>query len=292
MLNDLIQLFRSYPWYTVVIELGVIWLGVYYFFRAFKGTRGAPVIQGVAVFLILLTLLVRMMSRQTDAFARLTFLYDRLLLVVVLALIVIFQPELRQALIRLSHLRPFRSAAELGMDQVADALTEAATFLSKNQFGAIIAIERAVRLNTLVEAGQWIDAEVSARLLETLFWPNCPLHDLGVVIRGNRILAAGVQFPLAEEGTLPPSTGSRHRAALGLVTETDALVVIISEETGTVSLAENGAIDFDIPRNELRAVIGERLSAPPKPMASAEEHAEEHEAPRRITEQKDEKYVA
>lgn len=255
------QLIRSYPVFEVILEMAVIWVCVYAVFRFLRGTRGAGVIKGFAILLVLVTLLTRVFGHNSDAFARLNFIYERFLGLLAIMLIVVFQPELRQALIRLSnpaHFRGLRSG-----QRVVTAIADAVLFLSKNQFGAIIAVERNVQLGGLVETGQPIDAQISSSLLETIFWPNSPLHDLGVVVRGDRVLAAGVQFPLAEEGTLPPNVGSRHRAAVGLTKESDCLVVVVSEETGNIALAENGRIEFNIPREELAGILAQRLSAPP-----------------------------
>lgn len=255
------QLFRSYSVFEVILELAVIWVCVYAVFRFLRGTRGAGVIKGFAVLLVLITLLTRVLGHNTDAFARLNFIYERFLGLLAIMLIVVFQPELRQALIRLSNPAHFRAART--HSKVVTAVSDAVQFLCKNQFGAIIAIERNVQLGGLVETGQPLDAQVSARLLESIFWPNSPLHDLAVVIRGDRVLAAGVQFPLAEQGTLPPNVGSRHRAAVGVTLESDALVVVVSEESGSISIAEHGRIEFDIPREELAVILARRLQAPP-----------------------------
>ncbi len=262
-LGNPIQLIRSYPLFEVILELAVIWLCVYVVFRFLRGTRGAGVIKGFAILLVLVTLLTRVLGHNSDAFARLNFIYERFLGLAAIMLIVVFQPELRTALIRLSTPRQFRSSK--AHSKVVTAVAEAAQFLSKNQFGAIIAIEREVQLGGLIETGQRMDAQVSARLLETIFWPNSPLHDLGVVLRGERIVAAGVQFPLAEEGTLPANVGSRHRAAVGVTMESDAVVVVVSEQTGKISLAERGRIDFNIARDEIAAELARRLQAPPPP---------------------------
>jgi len=280
MLVNPAQFFRSYELYQVVIEMAVIWIGVYVAFRFLRGTRGAGVVKGFAILVVVITLLTRVLGQGSDAFARLNFLYGQFLGLLAILLIVVFQPELRQAMIRLSHARQFRGVASQ-MTAVVDAVSEAVQFLSKNQFGALIAIERSVRLGGLLEAGQELDARVSARLLESIFWPNSPLHDLGVVIRGDRVLAAGVQFPLVEEGVLPPRTGSRHRAAAGVSLESDCIVVIVSEETGGVSLAENGRVEFDIPRERIADALAARLRAPAHEphiadlLASAEESAPE-----------------
>ena len=114
-----------------------------------------------------------------------------------------------------------------------------------------------------------IDAAVSGRLLQSIFWPSSPLHDLGVVIRGNRILAASVQFPLAEEGSMPANYGSRHRAALGIATESDSVVVIVSEETGNVGIAVDGKIEMKIGPEQFRERLQELLSTTPGTTADA-----------------------
>jgi diadenylate cyclase len=263
MFENPLQFLRSYDILQVIIEMTVIWVFVYLVFRFLRGTRGAGIIKGVAIVFVLLTLLFRVLGQGTDAFARLNFIYDRFLQLLAIMLIVIFQPELRQAMIRVSQTRHFRLARGTRTRDVIHAVREAVEFLSKNQFGALIAIERSVKLGGLIEGGQILDAKVSARLLESIFWPNSPMHDLGVVIREDRVMAAGVQFPLAEEGMLPARTGSRHRAAAGLTMETDCIVVIVSEETGTVSLSEAGKIEFDIPRSQLESILAKRLAAPP-----------------------------
>jgi len=260
-LGDPVQLFRSYSLYEVLLELAVIWICVYVVFRFLRGTRGAGVIKGFAILLVLITLLTRVLGHNSDTFARLNFIYDRFLGLLAIMLIVVFQPELRQALIRLSSPAHFRTARS--QHRVVKAIADAVGYLSKNQFGGIIAVERNVRLGGLLESGQILDAEISARLLQSIFYPNSPLHDLGVVIRGDRILAAGVQFPLAEEGTLPPNVGSRHRAAVGLTNDSDCLVVVVSEETGRIAIAEHGRMEFDIPRDEFAAILAGRLQATP-----------------------------
>jgi diadenylate cyclase len=262
MFDNPAQLIRSYELYQVIIEMAVIWLCVYAVFRFLRGTRGAGIFKGFAILFVLVSLVIRVLGQGSDAFGRLNFIYDRFLALLAVVLIVIFQPELRQAMIKLSHTRHFRGS-RAHIREVIDAVVEAADFLSKNQFGALIAIERSVKLGGLVEGGQVLDAKISSRLLESIFWPNSPLHDLGVVVRDNRVSAAGVQFPLAEEGLLPARTGSRHRAALGLTLESDCVVVIVSEETGAVSVADNGQIQYDIPRQDLNAALSKRLSAEP-----------------------------
>lgn len=273
MFGNPIQLLRSYEWYEVIIEMAVIWIGVYAAFRFLRGTRGAGIFKGFAILFVLVTLLIRVLGQGSDTFGRINFIYDRFLGLLAIMLIVIFQPELRQAMIRLSQARTFRRVASHQRDTI-DAVSEAVELLSKNQFGAIIAIERSVKLGGVIDAGQQLDAVVSARLLESIFWPSSPLHDLAVVIRENRIVAAGVAFPLAEEGVLPSRSGSRHRAAVGITLESDCVVVVVSEETGAISIAENGRIESDIPRKQLDLELSKRLFATPPPPPPRDEPQE------------------
>lgn len=261
MLDRLTSMFRGYEPHEVIIELSVIWLAVYFVFQFLRGTRGAGVIKGVLLMLVLLTVGVRTLG---ESFGRLRFLYDTMIAALAFLLVVVFQPELRQAMVRLGQARFFGRAGPRTI-RIADSVAEAVGFLSKSQFGALIAIERNIGLGGLVEGGVVLDAELSARLLQSIFWPNNPLHDLGVVIRGDRIAAANVQFPLAEQGLVPSELGSRHRAGVGITYESDCLVVIVSEETGRISFAENGRLRMNIKRDDVRAELLKALDAPPPP---------------------------
>ena len=249
--------FQTAFW-EILLELAVIWAGVYLVFRFLQGTRGAGVIRGLGILGVILILLWLVLLN-TESFNRLDVIFSRFLEILAFLLIVIFQPELRQAAIRIGQTK-FLRGSRTAEDTTISAIAEAADFLSRNQFGAIIAIERNVQLGGLVEGGQHIDAAVSARLIQSIFWPSSPLHDLGVVVRNDRILAAGVQFPLAEEGSLPSNYGSRHRAALGLATESDCVVVIVSEETGRIGIAVNGGFEMQMNQEELRKRLRELLS--------------------------------
>jgi diadenylate cyclase len=128
-------------------------------------------------------------------------------------------------------------------------------YLAKNKVGALIAIERQVGLGGIVEAGVRVDADVSEELLNTIFWPGSALHDMGVVLRGDRLVAAGVQFPLAEGDSVRQELGSRHRAAIGLSAEVDALILVVSEETGIISVAERGQLTRNLSIEDLRKVL-------------------------------------
>ena len=248
-------------WYYVLIEIAVIWVVVYLIFRFLRGTRGARVVKGAALILISGTLAVQVLGGD-EKLARLNFLYSNFLAFASVMLVIVFQPELRRALVRLGEARLFRSTG-LRRARVVDELLASIAYLARHKVGALVAIERQVGLGGVIEAGVKIDAEVSKELLNTVFWPGSALHDMGVVIRGDRLVSAGVQFPLAEGDALPQELGSRHRAALGLSQECDALVVVVSEETGAISLAERGHLDRNLTIEELRPRLSKGISKVP-----------------------------
>ncbi len=254
----LLSRFSSYNVLEVLLELAVIWLVVFGVWRFVKGTRAAGALKGI-IFLVLVIIALQLVVE--GRFQRLSLLFDGFLGVAVLALVIIFQPELRRALIRIGEASFFRGSASQ-IAPVVDALVSAATFLSKNKFGAIIAIERQVGLRETIEAGRMLNADISAELLQSIFWPNTPLHDMGVVVRGSKIVAAGVQFPLADPQDMTDSRlGTRHRAAVGLTRVTDAIVIVVSEENGSISLAERGVLERWLTPEALHAELTRRLSS-------------------------------
>lgn len=243
----------------IAIELAVIWLVVLVVFRFLRGTRGAGAIKGFLLLTVALALLVRVLGDATDGFERLRFLFDRAFNLLAILLIVVFQPEIRAAFARIGRAKLFRrpSPAAAGL---ANEIAEAAEFLAKNRFGAIIVIERRIGIGDLVTGGVELDAKPSSTLIESVFWPNSPLHDLALVIRGGRVWAAGVQLPLADGAELPAQLGARHRAAMGVTEESDCIAVVVSEETGQVRIAEGGSLTSPIESERLADEIAGRLA--------------------------------
>ena len=248
----------SYQWWQIAIELLLIGGVVYWVVRFLRGTRGARMLKGIAFVVISLYLLISLVAEQAGL-ERVKFLYEKLLLFIVAAVIVVFQPELRRAFMRLGETRLFRGWSNQ-LNEEVEALVEAATFLSRRKIGALVAIERDVGLGGIAENGTRVDAALTAPLLETIFWPNSPLHDLGVVISQGRVAYAGVQFPLAESGELERELGSRHRAAVGMSQESDAIVLVVSEETGDISIAERGTLIRKLNPEALRGLLIELLN--------------------------------
>lgn len=252
LLTRLAGYFRNEP-VVVLVEFALVWLLVYLVFRFLRGTRGARAIKGVAFLLIATTLTIKVLGSE-ETFQRLNFLYNGFLGLASIALVIVFQPELRRGLVRLGETRFFR-AGGLRRARVIEEVVSAAGYLSKNKIGALVVLEREVGLEGVVEAGIRMDAVVSKELLNTIFWPGSALHDMAVVVRGDRISAAGVQLPLAEAEQFSSELGSRHRAALGLSQESDALVVVVSEETGTISVAERGRLTRNLTVDGLRTLL-------------------------------------
>ena len=248
-----LQRVRSYNILVVAVELLLIGAVVWWVMRFLRGTRGARLIKGVALLLAMVYIVILMLPAGLG-WQRIQFLYGNFLLFAFGAVLVAFQPELRRAFIQIGQARFFRGVRGR-MEAIVDALVDSAEYLSRNRIGAVIAIERSVGLATITQAGTPIDAHVTSGLLNTIFHPGSPLHDMGVVIRDGRIAAAGCQFPLAESEEVDASLGSRHRAALGMAKEGDAVVLVVSEETGRISLAYEGQLYIGLDPTNLREVL-------------------------------------
>jgi len=273
-IQGLLERLPSYSPVVLAIELFLIWIVVYMVVKFVQGTRAAGALKGVLVIMVVLAILARVLG-QALTFQRVTLLYDRLLTLVAVGMLIIFQPELRRALVRLGEAPFFRSTPK-DIVFIVDELAEAAAYLSKAKFGALIVIERQVGLAGVVEGGTVLDAGLSARLLKTIFFPGSALHDLAVILKGKVIHAAGVQLPLAEPSDMPdPGLGSRHRAAVGLSKECDALVVVVSEETGRIRIAEWGLLSDGLSPAELRSELSMRLARTSKRPTSREVPATE-----------------
>lgn len=259
--RQLMSRIADYSWWEIALEVAVLWVLVYAVYRFVRGTRAAGALKGMVILFFGGWLAVRLLST-ADLLPRLAIIYNTLLAYAAIALVVTFQPELRRALIRLGE-TPALWGQGVPVRPIVDAITDSMAILSKNRFGAIVAVERNVGLRDAIETGRMLNADLSSELLSSIFWPNSPLHDMGVVIRGGKIVAAGVQFPLADPGDMPEGhLGTRHRAALGLARSTDAIVIVVSEETGAISLAEGGAFIRWLTPEALREHLMKRLGSP------------------------------
>ena len=243
-----------------VIELLLIGGVVYAMLRFLHGTRGARLVRAVVIILVLSFAVVRVLATRFE-FDRINVLYPYFVLAVFLVSLVAFQSELRRMLIRLGEGGWLQGWSKSAVE-VVDPVVTAVERLSKRKIGALIAIERRTETGALIESGVRLDAQVSSELLETIFWPGSALHDLGVIIHGNRISAAGCQLPLVESGEVDRALGSRHRAALGMSHEADAVVIVVSEETGAISVAIRGRLRRSLTLDALRSTLTKELTPP------------------------------
>jgi len=232
-----------------VLDIVLVAILIYQFLVLVRGTRAAPMLVGVA------TLGLAFYFARLGDLRTLNWLLSTLLPFAVFALIVVFQSEIRHALANLgSRISLMRSSSSVA--DVYDDIVLAANLFSQNQTGALIIIEREIGLRTYIESGVSLDARLSYDLLATVFRPSAPLHDGAVIVQRDRIAAAACFLPLSMNPVLSTQLGTRHRAAIGITEETDAVAVIISEETGMISMAVAGSIERELTVERLR----ERLS--------------------------------
>ncbi len=237
-----------HPGLTGVLEILILAIAYYYIILFFRGTRGAQVLTGLVVFVLVMMILTRLL--RLDA---LSWLLERFSVYLALAFLIIFQPEIRRALAELGKQHMFGGSES--ERSLVEAIVQAALLLSERKIGALIAVERKIGTRSIQETGKVVDSQVTAELLASIFFPHTPLHDGGVLIRDNRIVAAGCVFPLSQQDELVRSLGTRHRAAVGVTEETDAIVVVVSEETGTISVAFNGRLSRGLDADRLRRTL-------------------------------------
>lgn len=239
------------PGLSGFFEILILAVLFYYLIVFFRGTRGVQVLLGLLVFsfAFFVTSMLRMDT--------LHWLLTRLSGYFVIAFVVIFQPEIRRFLAELGKRHILRGS---GMDRaVVDAVVQAVVLLADRKIGALIAIEQEIGTRTVQESGTRIDSALTPELLASIFFPHTPLHDGGVVIKDGRIVAAGCLFPLSTREELSKTLGTRHRAAIGLTEETDAVVVVVSEETGTISVAYKGRLTRGLDEEKLKRLLSTLL---------------------------------
>ncbi|HHP50808.1 MAG TPA: TIGR00159 family protein [Moorella mulderi] len=246
--------------FHIALDVGVVSFVIYKFFMLIKGTRAVQLIKGLLV-LFLAWVVAQWLHLDT-----ISWILSQLKLMFVVALPIVFQPELRRILEQLGRgkffARPLKVLGAEDMERLINEVVKAAVSLSRKKVGALIVIEREIGLNDYIETGLRLDALVSAELLINLFTPLTPFHDGAAIIRGDRVVAAGCFLPLSESPYLSKRLGTRHRAALGLSEISDAVVVVVSEETGTISVAEGGKLTRFLEEKTLKDLL-ENLLLPP-----------------------------
>ena len=233
---------------TPLLEMLVLAVMYYYVFLFLRGTRGWQMLVAFVVALLVLQFVTEFFHLTT-----LNWVLAKFTAYIAIAFIVIFQPEIRRALAELGKQHVFAGTQrERGL---CDHLVQATLMLAERKIGALIAVEQEIGMRTIQETGTPLDARVTPELLSTIFYPGTPLHDGGVLVRENRVVAAGCLFPLSQRIELGRSLGTRHRAAIGLTEETDAVVLVVSEETGTISIAYRGRLLRPLDEDKLRRIL-------------------------------------
>jgi uncharacterized protein (TIGR00159 family) len=238
-----------------IIDVLVVTFFIYWLLWVAQGTRALTLIRGIVTLFALLFLLAWVLELDT-----LNWLLRTVWPALLVAIPVIFQPELRRAFEQLGHTgswlrNPFPGQVESSTDHAVDEIVRAASQLSRLRYGALMVIERETGLQDYVSKGVSLDAEISRQLLINIFFPNSPLHDAAVIIQGDRIQAASVVLPLTDNISASSQLGTRHRAGIGVTEESDALAVIVSEETGQMSVAHSGRLIRNLDQDRLRRVL-------------------------------------
>ncbi len=250
MIQQIVQLW--FDKWRGLFEILLLSIGIYYGYLYFRGTRGAKVLTGLAIVFLTLTLISTLLNLTVIGWIVRSFS-----VFLAVALVVIFQPELRRLLAELGG-HPIFSLTSEKRETVHD-VAEAVTQLANKQFGALIAIERDTSIRIYEETGVALDAVLSIELMLTLFHPKSALHDGGVVMRNGRVAAAACIFPVSQRETLDRSLGLRHRAGLGITEESDAIAVVVSEETGGISICHRRRIERNFTPESFRKRISELL---------------------------------
>ena len=257
MLNSLLQSLTLAKAFSMLLDIGVVTVLFYCLFMTIQGTRAVQLIKGLVI-LVLVVALSNWLQLHS-----LSWLLNQLWAASLVALAVIFQPELRRALEQIGrsrlYIKPFIENTDTDLQNVHEAVIKAAVEESKHNVGMLLVLEREIGLNDYVATGIKMDCLVSEQTLINIFVHNTPLHDGAAIIRGNRILAAACFLPLSDNPNLDMSFGTRHRSGIGLSEVSDALVVIVSEETGAISVAKDGHIYVNLDEKALRQHLSQHF---------------------------------
>lgn len=246
-----------------LIDILIVAVIIYYLINLLRETRGMQLVKGIA-FLFIVFFLSQWLKLNA-----LNYILGGAMQIGAFALIVIFQPELRNLLERMGRFKVGRIidlAADTSDDDIQrtiESVSLAAANMSDSKTGALIVMERSTRLGEFISTGTMIDANVSSGLLENIFVPNTPLHDGAVIIRNNKIVTAGCLLPLTANNNLSRDLGTRHRAAIGLSEVTDAVIIVVSEETGKISIALNGSLTRNLSKDSLSKALNKMLIQKP-----------------------------
>jgi diadenylate cyclase len=239
------------------VEILLIYLFLLLVYKFVKGSTGDSALRGVAIIFTALLIGIYLVADALQLY-RIEKLMEKVVDYLFIGVLVVFQPELRRGLSRLGQNRLFLRLVARREDLVP-RLVATVFRLARAKTGALMAVERGVGLRNYIERGVELDALLTPELIDSVFYPGNPLHDGAIVIRGARVVAAGCLFPLTENPDISKRLGTRHRAGIGLSEETDALVIVVSEETGKVSVAMKGELQQDLSRDQLERYLRENL---------------------------------
>jgi diadenylate cyclase len=254
--------FELWKYLASIVDIVLVWYVIYKLINVIRGTKAVQLLKG-----ILVILLVRVVS-ESLGFQTLSWMMEQAITYGFLAIIIIFQPELRRALEQLGRGKFFtRSSNQDDEDpeQTVEAIIKATEYMAKRRIGALISIERETGMGDYIETGIQLNSNISSELLINIFIPNTPLHDGAVIIQKNNVAAAACYLPLSESPFISKELGTRHRAALGISEVTDSITVIVSEETGNISLTKNGELHRGINIEELNELLTSELLIHNKP---------------------------
>lgn len=237
---------------TYIIDIGIITFVFYSLIKLIKETRALQIINGIVVILV-----ISKISEWLRLYA-INYILQNTLTIGLIAIVIIFQPELRKALEKMGNTKwLIKRSRQVGFhsEQNVDAIVDAATTMSRKKIGALIVIAGNISLNDIIETGTNVDASITSELVQNVFFPKSPLHDGAMLIKNERIVAAGCVLPLSSNLDISKELGTRHRAALGISETSDALVVVVSEETGAISIATDGKLQRFVDTVALREAI-------------------------------------
>ena len=255
-LVDVLQLTSPYRYIVTAIDIFFVILIIIYIGKIIKRTRAGKIVKGI-VMIAIMYIIAKLANMVI-----LTFLLDKFMSLGIILLIVVFQPELRNIFEKLGRSKVvdvFDMDDNILVKHAISEVTKAVEIMSMKQIGALIVFERDTKVSEVMKEGIPLNAKVTAELLQNIFMPRTPLHDGAIVISCSEILAAKCILPLASEVSVPRNVGTRHRAAVGITEISDALVVVVSEETGTISIAEGGKLTRDLTPDGLRELLDKKL---------------------------------
>jgi len=255
--------FASQQLYSTAIEIFILFICIYGILIFLKGTRGGGIIKSLFFYIIISFIVITVVPVVLKTWVELPhlgYVFQNLVTLTAIFMIVIFQPEIRSGLTKIGQ-NPFVSQFIHTDPGFIPELVKAVRNMSREKIGALVAIEREVDLRTVVEGGVSMDAEAKSEVIETIFWPGSALHDGGALLQKSRIAAAGCIFPLTENPQISRRLGTRHRAAIGLSEETDAIAVVVSEETGGISIAHQGKLYRRLQHEEFEPLLRKLLQS-------------------------------